>query len=139
MASIQNMSLTKKYIVQYANQRAGHYQKLISKRAQQLGIPNLAIGLEMTRGQIFNPNSIQGGSLDQFGIEVDAGIFVPKCMGPNVLSWSQGSIADRIDAVLVHEYVEHQFAVAAGTNWDIEVSHNLALTLDPIMVERWEY
>jgi hypothetical protein len=129
--SVSEFAHVKDSYTRLANQQAASYDRLIRQRMQQLGIPTELAGVDQARGRIFNPNSIVGGSVDQLGIELDAAILMPTRMGRYAPSWRTATVQERIDAVLVHEFVEHQFAVAAGRDVNYELTHQLAVQFGP--------
>ena len=96
------------------------YHELLSRaigdRMRQVGVPDDMIGIEwwgVDQGPFvrYDPpqcgGNVRVGINGRAGINVDAAVFddnAPKV--GNLSSWKRGSLRDRIDAVIAHEYTE---------------------------------
>ena len=110
----------------------------ITRRMEQLGIKLSAIGIidDTEAGSAFSAGTFQGGrnavvgrfpaaaNLTKGGIHVDAGVF-DSALEPTSPSWASASLRDRIDAVIVHEYLEYQSNLRFGAR------HLDAISLGP--------
>jgi hypothetical protein len=108
-----------KSIIDFANRYAGDLNTVVGNRMRQLGVPEDMIGIRNHPGldegpfvrfpttQIggnINPNLVPG---HQAGIALDHGIFdAAHPTMNNVPSWARATLRDRMDAAIVHEYIE---------------------------------
>jgi hypothetical protein len=106
-------------IIDFTTRYAADLNTVVGNRMRQLGVPEDMIGIRNFAGldegpfvrfpstQVggnVNPNLIPG---HQAGIALDHGIFDaahPDMAG--VTSWARASLRDRMDAAIVHEYIE---------------------------------
>ncbi len=103
-------------IADFANRYQDSLSRAIGNRMRRLGVPDAMIGVEwwgVDHGSFvrYQPPQLGGnirvGLNGNPGINVDPAVFdadAPK-MG-NLSSWRAGSLRDRIDAVIAHEYTE---------------------------------
>jgi hypothetical protein len=108
-----------KSIIDFANRYADDLNTVVGNRMRQLGVPEAMIGIRnypglddgaFTRfpstqiGGNINPNLVPG---HQAGIALDHGIFdAAHPTMSNVPSWARATLRDRMDAAIVHEYIE---------------------------------
>ena len=94
-----------------ASRRGDHPETVVRDVARRLGIPESAFGTDLSpRGQkaAWNPRFLDGGGANANGIEVDAAVLMGNRMGATARTWQQATPIERIEATLVHEYLEHQ-------------------------------
>jgi hypothetical protein len=103
-------------IADFANRYQESLNRAIANRMRQVGVPEEMIGINwwgVDQGAFvrYHPPQLGGnirlGSNGKPGINVDPAVFdanAPK-MG-RLSSWKFGSLRDRIDAVIAHEYTE---------------------------------
>jgi len=106
-------------VTEFATRYYDALNRLIAKRMQRLGIPDAMIGIQNYPGIgagpfVRFPYTQIGGNINPYllpgrpaGIALDHGIFdADHPQMSNVPSWRGAALRDRIDAAIVHEYIE---------------------------------
>jgi len=86
--------------------------------SQELGVRPGQIGIidETETGGAFSMEHFMGGrnsrpawseTVTKGGINVDPGVFNPDFLAGKAPSWAKSSLRDRIDAVIIHEFMEY--------------------------------
>jgi hypothetical protein len=106
-------------VIDFATRYSGDLNAVVGSRMRQLGVPEDMIGIRnypgLDEGPFVRFHSTQiGGNVNpnlmpgrQAGIALDHGIFDaghPRMS--NVPSWGRATLRDRMDAAIVHEYIE---------------------------------
>lgn len=106
-------------VIDFTTRYSGDLNTVVGNRMRQLGVPEDMIGIRNYRGLdegpfVRFPSTQIGGNVNpnlmpgrQAGIALDHGIFdaAHPTMG-NVPSWGRAALRDRMDAGIVHEYIE---------------------------------
>jgi hypothetical protein len=99
-------------------------ESYVRQRMQQLGLRPGQIGIvdEVETGSAFSLEHFMGGrnsrpawnpTVTRGGVNVDPGVFNPELLAAEAPSWSNASLRDRIDAVIIHELMEYNSRAAS--------------------------
>src|SRR5262245_44531447 len=96
--------------VEFATRNKDAFERAISNRMKELGIPANRMGLPNEAGtamEVFTPGTGLGGgyNVQGLGIQVESGI-LNKNLQRYSSTWGKAAVRDRLDAVMLHEYAE---------------------------------
>jgi hypothetical protein len=106
-------------VIDFATRFYDDLNRVVANRMRQLGVPEDLIGIHTYPGLddgpfVRFPSTQIGGNVNahlmpgrQAGIALDHGIFdAAHPLMSNVASWSRATLRDRMDAAIIHEYLE---------------------------------